>query len=163
VRRFPNPPRRARANQAQPDEEAGKRVGEVEEHGAGSCGVGRAVCGRANIGVDQVLGGLAQGVASIIWPPDPGGAGVSDSVRTCAPIHARGGRVTVYGGGFQPVETVDIRVHATVVGSATIYSSGKFTQQITIPESAPPPGFPTDISATGRSSIKTGSAPFSTS
>lgn len=75
----------------------------------------------------------------------------------------RGGKVTVYGSGFQPAETVDIRVHVTVVGSATADSSGKFTQQITIPQSAPPPGFPTDISATGHSSIKTGSAPFSTS
>jgi len=74
----------------------------------------------------------------------------------------RGARVTVYGSGFQPGETVDIFVHATLVGSATVDSSGKFTQQITIPQSVLP-GVPADISATGRSSIKTGTAPFSTS
>lgn len=74
----------------------------------------------------------------------------------------RGGQVTVYGSCFQPDELVEIRVHATEVGSATADSKGDFTQIITIPQSAPPPGFPTDISATGKRSVKTGTAPFQT-
>ncbi|BBY17701.1 hypothetical protein MLIT_32930 [Mycolicibacterium litorale] len=75
---------------------------------------------------------------------------------------SRGEQVTVYGSCFQPDERVTIRVHATEVGSATADSEGGFTQTITIPDSAPPSGFPTDISATGRSSVKTGTAPFET-
>jgi hypothetical protein len=79
--------------------------------------------------------------------------------RATAP---RGATVTVYGSGFQPGESVEIRVHVTVVGSSTANSQGIFKQNIVIPESAPPPGFPTSISATGHSSIKSASAPFST-
>jgi hypothetical protein len=75
----------------------------------------------------------------------------------------RGGTLTVNGSGFQPGELVEIRVHATVVGTVTADSNGSFTQKVTIPQSAPPPGFPTSVSATGHSSIKTGEAPFSTS
>jgi hypothetical protein len=75
---------------------------------------------------------------------------------------ARGAAVTVYGACFEPGERVVIRVHVTEVGSATADSEGAFTQTITVPESAPAPGFPTEIAATGRSSIKTGSAPFAT-
>ena len=72
----------------------------------------------------------------------------------------RGAEVTVYGSCFKPGERVDIRVHASVVGSATADNEGKFTQTIKIPQSAPNPGFPTDISATGKTSVKSASAPF---
>lgn len=75
---------------------------------------------------------------------------------------ARGAKVTVYGRCFQPGERVQLRVHVADVGSATADGDGSFTQTITIPDSAPPAGFPTDVSATGRTSIKTGTAPFET-
>ncbi|GAB90768.1 hypothetical protein [Gordonia rhizosphera] len=75
---------------------------------------------------------------------------------------ARGDQVTVFGSCFEPGERVVIRVHTTEVGSATADSDGAFVQTITVPASAPPPGFPTDISATGKQSAKTGSAPFET-
>ncbi|MPZ50795.1 MAG: hypothetical protein GEU75_16100 [Dehalococcoidia bacterium] len=71
----------------------------------------------------------------------------------------RGHEVTVFGTCFRPAERVQIRVHVFEVGSATANSDGDFTQTIVIPESAPL-NFPTMISATGRSSIKTGAAPF---
>jgi len=74
----------------------------------------------------------------------------------------RGAQVTVNGFCFSAGERVVIRVHVTEVGSATAGSDGSFEQTITVPQSAPPPGFPTSISATGQASIKTASAPFST-
>jgi hypothetical protein len=73
---------------------------------------------------------------------------------------ARGATVTVKGSGFAPAETVELRVGATAVGTARADSAGAFTQNVTIPPSAPPG--PSGISATGRSSSKTGRAPFST-
>jgi hypothetical protein len=95
--------------------------------------------------------------------PDSGcGAGAPAEVTLSAGRAARGSEVTVHGSCFQPDERVMIRVHATEVGSATADSNGNFTQSIIIPNSAPPPGFPTDISATGRQSVKTGTAPFQT-
>jgi hypothetical protein len=97
--------------------------------------------------------------------PDPdGGCGVTApaEVTLSAASAPRGAEVTVTGFCFEPGERVVIRVHVTEVGSATADTSGGFTQVITIPDSAPPPGFPSDISATGRSSAKTGSASFST-
>lgn len=75
----------------------------------------------------------------------------------------RGAPVTVHGSCFEPGERVVIRVHVTEVGSATADSDGGFTQTISVPQSAPPPNFPTSIAATGQSSAKTGTAPFSTS
>jgi hypothetical protein len=75
----------------------------------------------------------------------------------------RGASITVSGSGFCAGELVEIRVHVTSVGTATADGKGGFTQQVTVPPSAPPPGFPTNVSATGRSSSKTATAPFSTS
>lgn len=105
-------------------------------------------------------------------PPDGGShvesSGVGCGVTVPAEITlsaghaARGAQVTVYGKCFQPGERVELRVHVTEVGSATADSDGGFTQTITIPDSAPPAGFPTDIVATGRQSIKTGTAAFET-
>lgn len=95
--------------------------------------------------------------------PDAGCGLAAPAEITLSADHAsRGAQVTVYGSCFQPDERVTIRVHATEVGSATADSKGEFTQTITIPDSAPPSGFPTDISATGRQSVKTGTAPFET-
>ena len=98
-------------------------------------------------------------------PTDPGsgcGLAAPAEVTLSAGKAPRTAQVTVYGSCFQPGERVVIRVHATEVGSATADSKGGFTQRITIPDSAPPPGFPTEISATGRQSVKTGSASFQT-
>ena len=75
----------------------------------------------------------------------------------------RGGDITINGSCFESGERVDLRVHVEVVGSAIADTDGRFQQTVTIPQSAPPPGFPTSIAATGRSSIKTASAPFTTS
>ena len=106
------------------------------------------------------------GAGVLHWrPPAFDGSGPSAAPaeitlsRASAP---RGWKVTVYGSGFQPGELVEIRVHVTTVGTVTADSQGKFTQEVTVPDSAPPPGFPTSISATGHSSIKTAEAPFST-
>lgn len=74
----------------------------------------------------------------------------------------RGAPVTVHGSCFSSGERVVIRVHVTEVGSAIADSDGAFTQTITVPESAPPAGFPTSIAATGNSSVKTATAPFTT-
>jgi len=74
----------------------------------------------------------------------------------------KGAAVTVHGSCFDAGERVVIRVHVTEVGSATADSAGKFVQEIKVPQSAPPAGFPTSIIATGRSSIKTATAPFTT-
>jgi hypothetical protein len=79
--------------------------------------------------------------------------------RASAP---RGAKLTVFGSGFRSGELVEIRVHVTTVGTVTADSEGKFRQDVTVPESAPPPNFPTSVSATGHSSIKTATAPFST-
>jgi hypothetical protein len=75
---------------------------------------------------------------------------------------ARGASVTISGSGFQPGESVELRIHQEPIGTAKADAEGKFSQAVTIPPSAPPPGFPTSISATGRSSSKSGTAPFST-
>jgi len=74
----------------------------------------------------------------------------------------RGGKLTVHGSGFKPGETVEIRVHVTSVGAVTADSTGRFTQTVTVPQDAPPPGFSTSVSATGHSSVKTATAPFAT-
>jgi hypothetical protein len=83
-------------------------------------------------------------------------------VTLSAATAKRGSSLNVFGTGFCAGELVDIRLHASVVGSAVVDSNGRFTQEVTVPQSAPPPGFPTDVSATGRESARTGSAPFST-
>lgn len=75
----------------------------------------------------------------------------------------RGATLTVNGSGFQSAELVEIRIHVTTVGTARADSSGRFRQTVTVPSSAPPPGFPTSVWATGHSSGRTGTAPFSTS
>jgi hypothetical protein len=75
---------------------------------------------------------------------------------------AIGQSVQVSGSGFWPNETVDIDVGAILIKQVTTDSTGHFTSLITIPQGAPPPDFPTEISAGGESSAKSASAPFST-
>lgn len=75
---------------------------------------------------------------------------------------ARGSPITVTGSGFEPGELVEIRVHVTTVGTVTADSNGSFRQRVTVPDAAPPPGFPTSVAATGHSSVKTATAPFTT-
>jgi hypothetical protein len=94
--------------------------------------------------------------------PDPGGGcgfAAPAEVTLSAASAPRGSEVTVYALCFEPGERVVIRIHATEIGSATADTAGAFEQVVTIPESAPL-NFPTDISATGRSSVKTGAAAF---
>jgi hypothetical protein len=73
----------------------------------------------------------------------------------------RGATITVYGSGFLPRELVEIRIHVTTVGDATAGADGKFTQNVVVPASAPPPGFPTNVTAQGNTSLRWATAPFS--
>ena len=95
--------------------------------------------------------------------PDPGQSSCPAEITLSTDRAPRGAPVTVHGSCFEPSERVVIWVHTTEVGSVTADSDGKFTQTITVPQSAPPPNFPTSIAATGRSSIKTATASFATS
>jgi hypothetical protein len=72
--------------------------------------------------------------------------------------------LTVYGSGFHPNELVQITIQDTIVGNGNVTadSQGQFTQDITIPNSAPPPQIQTSIVATGEM-LDTATAPFSTS
>ena len=74
----------------------------------------------------------------------------------------KGENVTVAGTRFWPNEMVDILVHATLVAQVQADNNGAFSTVITVPTSAPPPGFGTTITATGRSSAKSADAPFDT-
>jgi hypothetical protein len=73
-----------------------------------------------------------------------------------------GEQVTVTGSKFSPNEMVDIKVHVEIVDQVKADGSGAFSEDITIPASAPSPDFPTLILATGQSSAKTAKAPFHT-
>jgi hypothetical protein len=95
-------------------------------------------------------------------PFNTGAPAASAEITLSRATAPRGAQVTIDCSGFQPGELVEIRVHVTTVGTATADSQGKFAQVITVPDSAPPPDFPTDISATGHSSVRTATAPFST-
>src|SRR5207249_5404969 len=101
-------------------------------------------------------GGAGSGDASTDCLSDPSTPEITLSGGT-AP---RGASITVSGSGFSPGELVEIRVHVTSVGTVTADSKGRFAQKVTVPESAPPPGFPTSVAATGHSSLKTATAPF---
>jgi hypothetical protein len=94
--------------------------------------------------------------------PSPCGVTAPAEITLSASEAPRGGKITVHGSCFDPGERVSIRVHVTEVGSATADTKGSFNLVVTIPTSAPPPSFPTEISATGRTSVKTGTAPFTT-
>ena len=74
----------------------------------------------------------------------------------------KGAQVTVTGLKFWPTEMVDIYLHATLVAQIQADATGSISTSITVPSSAPPPDFPTTITATGRSSAKSAMAPFQT-
>jgi hypothetical protein len=95
-------------------------------------------------------------------PPNPPPQCASAEITLSSDTAARGSRLTVYGSCFDPGELVEIRIHVTSVGTASADTKGSFTQTVTVPQSAPPPDFPTEVSATGHNSVKTASAPFST-
>ncbi|KDN18710.1 hypothetical protein DV20_29400 [Amycolatopsis rifamycinica] len=74
----------------------------------------------------------------------------------------KGQKVTVVGKEFWANEMVDITVHATLVAQVEADGNGSFSASVTIPQSAPPPSFDTTITAVGKSSVKSASAPFHT-
>ncbi|MET3143541.1 UNVERIFIED_ORG: hypothetical protein ABIB13_003278 [Arthrobacter sp. UYEF2] len=78
-----------------------------------------------------------------------------------APTQARVGEtLSVSGRNFYPDETVAIYLHATLVKQQKADGQGAFSTTIGVPKSAPPPGFPTTVTATGATSSKSAQAPF---
>jgi len=57
---------------------------------------------------------------------------------------------------------VQITIQDTILATVTADAQGAFTQDITIPNSAPPPGVQTSIVATGEM-LDTATAPFTSS
>jgi hypothetical protein len=77
------------------------------------------------------------------------------------PAQARiGETLRVSGRNFYPNETVAIRLHATLIKQEVADGQGTFSTTIAVPKNAPPPGFPTTVTATGETSVKSASAPF---
>ena len=76
-----------------------------------------------------------------------------------------GTTLKVSGEGFQPGETIVIRMHTTQVGTTTASSTGTFSSvEITVPDEFgvfAPQQF--DVIASGKSSIKSARAPFTVS
>jgi hypothetical protein len=95
-------------------------------------------------------------------PPSSSPATASAQISLSRPTAPRGSSLTVYGSGFRPNELVQIMIQDTFVANVTADSQGQFTQDITIPNSAPPAGVQTSIVATGEM-LDTATAPFSTS
>jgi hypothetical protein len=71
-----------------------------------------------------------------------------------------GESVEISGTKFYKNETVDIRLHATLVEQVQANGQGAFRVTIEVPDDAPPPGFSTTITATGETSAKSAQAPF---
>jgi hypothetical protein len=72
-----------------------------------------------------------------------------------------GTEVTVKGSNFAAGEEVTIRISAEEIGVATVNADGTFEQSVTIPGSFDVFGTRSyDITATGRTSVKTASRPF---
>src|SRR6266851_1862246 len=95
-------------------------------------------------------------------PPSSPRATTSAQISLSRPTAPRGSSLTVYGSGFHPNELVQITIQDTIVATVTADSQGQFTQDITIPNSAPPPQVQTSVVATGEM-LDTATAPFSTS
>jgi hypothetical protein len=118
--------------------------------------------GASTGGQPPIVSPTGGGTTSTGGQPPPSSSNCPAELTLSSASAPKGSSVQVFGSCFSPGERVEIRVHVEVVGSATADSDGRFNQTITIPQSAPPPSLPTSISATGRSSIKTASAPFKT-
>lgn len=84
------------------------------------------------------------------------------SISIAPTIAKKGAQVTITGSKFWPTEMVDIYLHATLVSQIQADATGAISTTITVPSSAPPPDFPTTITATGRSSAKSAMTPFQT-
>ncbi len=95
-------------------------------------------------------------------PPSSPGAAASAQIRLSGPTAPRGSSLTVHGSGFHPDELVQITIQDTILATVTADAQGAFTQDITIPNSAPPPGVQTSIVATGEM-LDTATAPFTSS
>ncbi len=95
-------------------------------------------------------------------PPSSPRATTSAQISLSRPTAPRGSSLTVYGSGFHPNELVQITIQDTIVATVTADSQGQFTQDITIPNSAPPSQVQTSVVATGEM-LDTATAPFSTS
>ncbi|WIX90389.1 hypothetical protein [Amycolatopsis sp. DG1A-15b] len=72
----------------------------------------------------------------------------------------KGQKVIVISKKFWPNEMVDIMGHATLVAQVEADGNGSFSASVTIPQGAPPPSFDTTITAAGKSSAKSATAPF---
>ncbi len=78
-----------------------------------------------------------------------------------APAQARVGEtLSVSGRNFYPNETIAIYLHATLMKQEVADGQGAFSTTIAVPKTAPPPGFPTTVSAAGETSAKSAQAPF---
>ncbi|MDQ0000058.1 hypothetical protein [Pseudarthrobacter sulfonivorans] len=77
------------------------------------------------------------------------------------PAQARiGETLSVSGRNFYPDEIVAIYLHATLVKQEKADSQGAFSTTVAVPKSAPPPDFPTTVTATGTTSQKSAQVPF---
>ena len=77
------------------------------------------------------------------------------------PAQARiGETLSVSGRSFFPDETIAIYLHATLVKQEKADGQGAFSTTIIVPKSAPPPDFPTTVTATGETSSKSAQVPF---
>jgi hypothetical protein len=74
----------------------------------------------------------------------------------------KGEQLTVTGSNFWPNEMVTIQVHTTIVAQVKADAKGAFSSVITVPSSAPAPGFDTAIIAIGQTSAGSAQAPFRT-
>ncbi|MGA7672090.1 MAG: protein kinase [Nitrolancea sp.] len=107
---------------------------------------------------------IASPTAGPTSPPQPTatiGVPGTPALQTSAETARKGEQLTVSGTGFGPGETVTIFVHASPVKQVNADDNGSFSTVITIPESAPPPGFPTVIEAAGQSG-RSAQVPFET-
>lgn len=78
-----------------------------------------------------------------------------------APAQARVGEsVSVSGRNYYPNETIAVRLHATLITQVKADDEGAFSTTIAVPKNAPPPGFPTSVTASGETSAKSATAPF---
>ena len=71
-----------------------------------------------------------------------------------------GGTVHVSGRNYYPNETIAVRLHATLITQVKADGEGAFSTTIVVPKNAPPPGFPTSVTASGETSAKSATVPF---
>ncbi|MFZ1287982.1 MAG: hypothetical protein WAR57_13200 [Candidatus Phosphoribacter sp.] len=80
---------------------------------------------------------------------------------TVSPSVARvGDSITVSGTNYYANETVAVRLHTTVLAQVVADADGSFTTTVEVPQSAPPPSFPSSVVATGETSAKSAQIPL---